>query len=102
MQLTSESLRGLHDLRLASLLSGGQTGGLLSNVVLLGATAFCSARYAPSLQMAVVLNLVAIVVVLPLGWLGTRQSARARRAGADSNYSSRAARGVGSRGLATA
>ncbi len=79
VQLTSESLRGLHDLRLASLLSGGQTGGLLSNVALLGATTVAAARYTPSLQQALLLNLSAIALVLPLGWLALWHCNRARR-----------------------
>ncbi len=36
LQLTAESLRSFHELRFASLLAGGQSGGLLSNTLFVG------------------------------------------------------------------
>lgn len=66
LQLTAESLRSFHELRFASMLAGGQTGGLLSNTIfvamLLGWGLFESA----SLRAALSLNVLALLVIAPL------------------------------------
>jgi len=78
LQLLAEACRSLHELRLASLFSGGQTGGLLSNVffVLLVAAAMVVGK--PSLRAAIALNLVAMSITLPLAVLGFVRAARTR------------------------
>lgn len=80
-QLTGEAFRSLHELRLASLFTGGQAGGLLSSLVflLLVAAAIVVAR--PSFLTALTLNLVAMAVSLPLALLGLVKVVRARLSG---------------------
>jgi O-antigen/teichoic acid export membrane protein len=80
LQLMAEGCRALHELRLASLFSGGQTGGLLSNVMLLmllgGGIVFAK----PSFALAVVLNLVAMGICVPIALVGFSIAARDRLA----------------------
>ena len=66
LQLAAESLRSLHELRIASLLSGGQTGGLLSNLLFLGAIALTAGTML-SLESALTLNLLTMLVAAALG-----------------------------------
>lgn len=80
LQVTSESLRGFHDLRWASLLSGGQTGGLSSNLLFLvflgGLWSLAPARF--SLSAALLLNLASMVLVLPWGLIALSAVSRRR------------------------
>lgn len=78
LQLTAEACRSLHELRLASLFSGGQTGGLLSNIVLLILIAAAMVVGRPSLFAAIVLNLLAMGISLPLAVFGFARAARTR------------------------
>lgn len=81
-QLTSESLRGLHELRVASVLSGGQTGGLLSNLLLLTLLAAALPVVQVTLTLAVALNVLALILVLPLGLYALRYRVRSELGGA--------------------
>jgi O-antigen/teichoic acid export membrane protein len=78
LQLTAEACRSLHEFRLASLFSGGQTGGLLSNILFLMLIAAAMVLSKPSFSMAVKLNLMAMGVCLPMAILGLARAARAR------------------------
>lgn len=80
-QLTGEAFRSLHELRLASLFTGGQAGGLLSSLVFLLLVAAAVVMAKPSFLMALSLNLVAMAVSLPLAVFGLLRVTRARLAG---------------------
>lgn len=82
IQLTSESLRGLHELRVASVMSGGQTGGLLSNLLLLVLLAAALPIAHVTLDLAVTLNVLAMLLVLPLGLYALRLHVRNGLSGA--------------------
>jgi O-antigen/teichoic acid export membrane protein len=79
-QLTGEAFRSLHELRLASLFSGGQAGGLLSSMVFLVLMSVAIVLGKPSFLTALALNLVAMSVSLPLAALGLLQVSRAQLA----------------------
>ncbi len=78
-QLSAESLRGLHELRLASVLSGGQYGGPLTNVLFLGAL-WCAARVAGGGKLTVETMLgvfvVALLITAPLAMVSLQRMAR--------------------------
>ena len=80
LQLTAEACRGLHELRLASLFSGGQSGGLLSNVLLLILLAGAMVFGKPSISLAVVMNLLAMGISVPVAIFGLSCAARDRLA----------------------
>jgi O-antigen/teichoic acid export membrane protein len=80
LQLMAEACRGLHELRLASLFSGGQSGGLLSNLLLLMLLAGAIVFGKPSIFLAVVLNLVAMAISVPVAILGLSYARRDRLA----------------------
>jgi O-antigen/teichoic acid export membrane protein len=75
-QWAAEMLRGWHELRLASLFSGGQTGGPLSNGLFIAALA-ASVMLIPSLDATWVLGFLAgsVVVTAPLALLGLARTA---------------------------
>lgn len=77
LQLTGESLRSFHELRFASLLSGGQTGGLLSNTLFVGLLLGWGVYATSSLQNALSLNVISLLVIVPLAlallWKTVRQ-----------------------------
>jgi O-antigen/teichoic acid export membrane protein len=70
LQLIAEACRSLHEIRLASLLSGGQTGGLLSNLVFLLLIAAAVVLVKPTFSTAVVLNMTAMLLSLPVAVAG--------------------------------
>ncbi len=70
LQLLAEACRSLHDIRLASLLSGGQTGGLLSNLLFLLMLASAVVLGKPSFATAVTLNAIAMLFTLPVAVIG--------------------------------
>jgi len=76
IQLSAEACRSLHELRLASLFSGGQTGGLLSNILFLTLIAAAMVLGKPSFMTAVALNLVAMCVSLPFALFALSRAAR--------------------------
>ncbi len=78
LQLVAEACRSLHELRLASLFSGGQTGGLLSNVLFLTLIAAALVVGKPSFSAAVALNLAAMAITLPLAIFGLSRAVRDR------------------------
>jgi O-antigen/teichoic acid export membrane protein len=78
LQLIAEACRSMHELRLATLFSGGQTGGLLSNIVFLMLIAAAMVLGRPSYFTAVALNLVAMAISLPLAVLGLSRTVRDR------------------------
>lgn len=69
LQLTAESLRGFHEIRFASLLSGGQTGGLLSNAVFVSLLLGCGYTASVSLADALTLNVISLSLIVPLAIL---------------------------------
>jgi O-antigen/teichoic acid export membrane protein len=75
-QLIAESLRGFHELRMASLLSGGQSGGLAGNLVFLALLSILVCTESPTLNSVLGLNAAALLVVLPLGFIGLRSVTR--------------------------
>ena len=85
LQFLGEACRSLQELRLATLLSGGQTGGLLSNVVFLTLIAGAMVTVRPALLTAVALNLAAMVVTLPVAIVGLSRAARQRLVAAPSS-----------------
>jgi O-antigen/teichoic acid export membrane protein len=78
LQLSAEACRSLHEMRLASLFSGGQSGGLLSNVLFLLLIAAAMVIGKPSLGAAIALNLIAMGITLPLAVFGFFRAARTR------------------------
>jgi O-antigen/teichoic acid export membrane protein len=78
LQLIAEACRSLHELRMATLFSGGQTGGLLSNLVFLVLIAAGMVVGKPSFLTAVALNLTAMALSLPLAILGLWRTVRER------------------------
>jgi O-antigen/teichoic acid export membrane protein len=66
LQLTAESMRGFHELRFASLLSGGQTGGLLSNTLFVCLLMGWGGLVSTTLVDALALNVMALLVIVPL------------------------------------
>lgn len=78
LQLIAEACRSLHDMRLASLFSGGQTGGLLSNLLFLVMIAAAVVTVKPSFATAVTLNAVAMLITLPIAVAGFLWSKRHR------------------------
>lgn len=76
LQLLGEASRSLHDMRLATLLSGGQTGGLLSNTVFLVFISALAWIGAPDLRTALALNALAMVIILPAAVWGFFRTAR--------------------------
>ena len=78
LQLIAEACRSIHEIRLASLFSGGQTGGLLSNLLFLVLVAAGTVMMRPSLWTALALNLVAMAVSLPVAIFGLLHGVCAR------------------------
>ena len=78
LQFVAEACRSLQELKLASLLSGGQTGGLLSNLLFLTSIAAAMVVARPGLRTAIALNLAAMAVTLPLAIVGLIRVARER------------------------
>jgi O-antigen/teichoic acid export membrane protein len=78
LQLIAEACRSLHEIRLASLFSGGQTGGLLSNLLFLLMIAAAVVVAKPSFATAVVLNMTAMLVSLPAAIAGLVWAKRQR------------------------
>ncbi len=76
LQLIAEACRSLHELRLASLFSGGQTGGLLSSLLFLMLLAAAIVLGKPSLFTAIALSLVAMAISLPFAVFGLSLAAR--------------------------
>jgi O-antigen/teichoic acid export membrane protein len=78
-QLAAESLRGFHDLKLASVLSGGQLGGPITTFLFL-AGLLAVAGFAPSdsltLRVALGLLVVALLVTTPIALASLRRIAR--------------------------
>ncbi len=73
-RVTAELLRAMGNLQLASLFSGGLTGGPISNVLLLlGLAVAWRWLGSVSLEVATSLLLASIAVALPLSLLGLRQ-----------------------------
>ena len=73
-QLAAESLRGWQDLRLASLFSGGQSGGPISNVLFLtalGAMAVLTQRLTAITTVG--LSVAAVWITLPVVWTCVRR-----------------------------
>jgi O-antigen/teichoic acid export membrane protein len=69
LQLTAESLRSFHELRFASMFSGGQTGGLLSNSLFVGLLLGSGLYATTSLQNALSLNVISLLLIVPLAIL---------------------------------
>lgn len=80
LQFVAEACRSLQELKLASLLSGGQTGGLLSNLLFLTLIAAAMVVARPGLRTAIALNLAAMAVTLPVAIVGLIRVARERLA----------------------
>ena len=78
LQIAGESLRGLQEIRLASLFSGGQTGGLVSNLIFLGLLSGAIVAFQLTLTSTLVLNLTAMAMVLPWAFVALVRTARAR------------------------
>jgi O-antigen/teichoic acid export membrane protein len=78
LQLIAEACRSLHEIRLASLLSGGQTGGLLSNLVFLLLIAAAVVVVKPTFSTAVALNMTAMLLSLPVAVAGLIWATRQR------------------------
>jgi O-antigen/teichoic acid export membrane protein len=78
MNLTADSLRSLHELRFASLLSGGQTGGLLSNLLFLVVFAGVSIFVTPTLKMALYVSVGTMLAALVVGAFALMFTARDR------------------------
>ncbi len=65
--ITAESLRGLHEIRIASLLSGGGTGGALVTLVFTLIVSLVYAWGLISLSSVMIAYVVSLAVVLPFG-----------------------------------
>ena len=70
LQFLAEACRSVHELRMASMLSGGQTGGLLSNSLYLFLIAATMVMTRPGLVAAVSLNILAMAITLPIAIAG--------------------------------
>ncbi len=66
LQLTAESLRSFHELRFASILAGGQTGGLLSNTIFVAMLVVWGLFDSATLRSALSINVISMLVVAPL------------------------------------
>lgn len=77
LQFIAEAFRSLHELRLASLFSGGQTGGLLSNVLFLVILAVAIVAIQPSFLTAVGLYVATLAICLPFAAFGLVSAVRA-------------------------
>jgi O-antigen/teichoic acid export membrane protein len=84
LQFVAEACRSLQELKLASLLSGGQTGGLLSNLLFLTLIAGAVVVARPGLRTAIALNLAAMAITLPVAVVGLIRLARERLSAATS------------------
>ncbi|ADB16120.1 polysaccharide biosynthesis protein [Pirellula staleyi DSM 6068] len=97
-QLSAELLRGLGDLRLASLFSGGQTGGPISNLLFLATTStllLCGASLSASELLGVMT--ASILATLPLAlvgllWIARRELAQVEASAKNNDTNSAAAR----------
>jgi O-antigen/teichoic acid export membrane protein len=78
LQLLAEGCRSLQEMRLATLFSGGQTGGLLSNILFLVLIAAAVGLSRPDFLTALVLNAVAMAVCVPAAVAGLAWATRAR------------------------
>jgi O-antigen/teichoic acid export membrane protein len=78
-QLAAESLRGFHELRLASVLSGGQFGGPITNVLFLAGLVVAT-QFVPgdrlTLRIALGLFIAALVFTAPMSLVCLRRTAR--------------------------
>lgn len=79
LQLTAESLRSFHELRFASLLSGGQTGGLLSNTIFVAILVAWGLFDSATLRSALSLNVISLLVVAPLALLFLLKTVRSHQ-----------------------
>ena len=95
-QLAAESLRGFHELRLASVLSGGQFGGPITNLLFL-AGLFAAVRFIPdsnlNLRITLGLFVVALAFTAPATLICLRRTARRSLAGVETNRTAQADRG---------
>jgi O-antigen/teichoic acid export membrane protein len=78
LQLIAEGCRGLHEMRLATLFSGGQTGGLLSNALFLLLIAAAVVAAKPNLYTTMALNVVAMSISLPIAFVAFNRAARTK------------------------
>jgi O-antigen/teichoic acid export membrane protein len=65
--ITAESLRGLHDIRLASMFSGGGTGGPLVTLLFAGGITIIYAAGWISLSSVMLMYVASLAIVLPAG-----------------------------------
>ncbi len=76
-QIAAESLRGYGDLRVASLFSGGQTGGPISNLlVLLGLGAAALAALKLDATLAVAITVGSVAITAPWALYRARQTSK--------------------------
>jgi oligosaccharide repeat unit polymerase len=75
-QLGAEALRGFHQLRLASIFAGGQSGGLLASILLLGLVMAGSVFAEPSLTQVLVWFFAALLLTLPITYVFLWRTAR--------------------------
>jgi O-antigen/teichoic acid export membrane protein len=75
-QFSAESLRGLHELRWASLLSGGTFGGPLPVLLFLGLLALVATRFQPSITATLTCQIVGSGVSLLVSILCLRATVR--------------------------
>jgi O-antigen/teichoic acid export membrane protein len=78
LQLLAEGCRSLQEMRLATLFSGGQTGGLLSNILFLVLIAAAAGLSQPDFMTALLLNAVAMAVCVPAAVGGLAWAVRTR------------------------
>ncbi len=83
VQLSSDGLRSLHDMRLASLLSGGQSGGLLCNLVFLVVLAAVSLYGKLGLTGTLLVNIGALAAIVPFALLALAVMSRRQFAAHD-------------------
>ncbi len=74
--ITAESLRGMHDIRLASLLSGGGTGGPIVTLLFAGAMVATYAAGWISLSAVMIAYVASLAMVLPFGLYCLARSSR--------------------------
>ena len=95
-QLAAESLRGFHELRLASVLSGGQFGGPITNLLFL-AGLFAVVQFIPdsnlNLRITLGLFVVALAFTAPASLICLRRTARRSLSGVETNRTAQADRG---------
>jgi O-antigen/teichoic acid export membrane protein len=86
-QIAAESLRGYHDLRLASLFSGGQTGGPISNLLFLcGLIIAALMLQTTDARVAVALVVASILLTVPIAVSALVLVSRATLSAADRTF----------------